>query len=928
MSVWFEIALRRAWFLWLSALALVASAGRASASDMPHVPTAFYYGANVPRELSQHFDRLVIDVDNIDKLPAAGRAKLFAYVSIGEIGRGRPWRSSVPSQLVVVRNSEWGSEIVDTANPVWRDFVLRRIVEPIYQRGLRGLFLDNLDSYQRLVSAPRDRLRHEVAIASLIDAIRQVHPDVQVLVNRGFEVIPHLSIPPDGLIVESLYRTADPSGRVFKPVPDGETAELIRAIDAVRSRTPLPVTSIEYVPMSDAELRRATALRVLKAGFDPYVTVPSLDRIGLGRVEIVPRRVLLMHRSAPGMESLSPPPDAALAAPILEWLGYAVDYADVRYDPPAGFLPDRYAGIVVVAPNSWDSSWFGRWIVAQMDAGLRVAFVSGFGFTPDGALLRRMGLEVATTSARTPIKIAAGSSMVPFEAPARPNAHDLPPYRSSDPDTSSQLRLVDADGSTWDAIVTGRWGGVAFGPYVVEPDLDEGRRWIVDPFQFFTKSLALQSIPAPDVTTESGRRLLTVHIDGDGFVSHAERPGAPFAARVILDEFLVKYSIPHTVSVIEGELSSSGLYPSESDRAEALAREIFRLPHVEAASHTFSHPFTWSEAEAGRRVAPLPMLAIPNYVFDSDREIGGSIAYINHRLLPEGKTVRVLFWSGDCSPSAHMLDLVERQGVENVNGGGSTRTADHPSLTLLSPLGIPKGSNYQVFAPVQNENVYTNDWHGPYYGFEHAIETFELNDSPRRLGPISIYYHFFSGIKVASVAALRKVYEWALSQETTKIYIRDYAAKVRGFQSATLARRIDDGAWEIGAAGDVRTFRLPGSSWPDIGRSVGVAGVRVLPQGRYVHCSRDVDPLLVLAQSPPSTPFLVEANGRVVSWLPSRNRIRLRLTSYEPLRFLVGSAQSCVLETRQGQFRGTTEGSGVRFALAERDTGEATLDCR
>ena len=53
-----------------------------------------------------------------------------------------------------------------------------------------------------------------------------------------------------------------------------------------------------------------------------------------------------------------------------------------------------------------------------------------------------------------------------------------------------------------------------------------------------------------------------------------------------------------------------------------------------------------------------------------------------------------------------------------MNGGDTTITRSQNSWTRIAGLGIPKGGNFQVFAPNQNENVYTKDWTGPFYGFE------------------------------------------------------------------------------------------------------------------------------------------------------------------------------------------------------------------
>ena len=57
----------------------------------------------------------------------------------------------------------------------------------------------------------------------------------------------------------------------------------------------------------------------------------------------------------------------------------------------------------------------------------------------------------------------------------------------------------------------------------------EQSRWIIDPFAFLQQALALPALPLPDTTTENGRRLMFIHIDGDGYPSRAELPGTPLA---------------------------------------------------------------------------------------------------------------------------------------------------------------------------------------------------------------------------------------------------------------------------------------------------------------------------------------------------------------------------------------------------------------
>lgn len=106
-------------------------------------------------------------------------------------------------------------------------------------------------------------------------------------------------------------------------------------------------------------------------------------------------------------------------------------------------------------------------------------------------------------------------------------------------------------------------------------------------------------------------------------------------------------------------------------------------------------------------------LDIPGYTFDAGRETVGSAAYIRDRLAPPGKPVKILLWSGDTAPGADTLRVTEQAGLLNMNGGDTSITRANPSLTAVGALGIEKSGFLQVYAPITNENIYTNLWTGP-----------------------------------------------------------------------------------------------------------------------------------------------------------------------------------------------------------------------
>jgi hypothetical protein len=323
---------------------------------------------------------------------------------------------------------------------------------------------------------------------------------------------------------------------------------------------------------------------------------------------------------------------------------------------------------------------------------------------------------------------------------------------------------------------------------------------------------------------------------------------------------------------------------------EKVAKDIFRAPNVAIASHSYSHPFIWRKANAGD-VNDGYNLRLPGYRFDLQREIEGSIRYIEERLAPPGKKVEMFFWTGDCVPGSDALAWTRKLGVLNLNGGDTVATRTMPTVTEVEGLGLQREGGFQVFAPNQNENVYTNNWQGPFYGFERVIETFEFTETPRRLKPIDIYFHTYLTTKLAGMKSLDKVFTYAMTQETTPVFVSDYAHQVLDFQSLAIART--PGGWRVRGASHLRTLRLPVSlGFPDVQKSQGIAGYRAGPVDSYVHLGNDTAEL-VLRATEAATPRLLSANARVESYEATPEGQRWHLVGTVPLKFTLAHAQAC-----------------------------------
>jgi hypothetical protein len=867
-----------------------------AAPTAPPPPTlAFFYGAQPPWDQLQAFDLVVVDPDHVPDPAAPGltHTRLAAYVALGEVQASRAYAKAIPRAWYKGDNKDWGSRVLDQSQAEWPRFFTEQVIAPLWKQGYRSFFLDTLDSYQLFAKTPQERAEQEAGMVAVIEAVTQRYPDIRLLFNRGFEILPRVHPHVEMVVAESLFRGYDAGKKKYLEVSEPDRQWLLGQLQRALDEYHLQVAAIDYVPPSDRDAARDTARKIGTLGLIPWVTSPDLASMGVGNIEVMPRKVLVVHDVLENEYKLRGQDAVRLGSLPLNYLGYTPEFVDIQH-VPEGPLPGRYAGVVIWLnrpPGSDKQTKLVRWLAAQVQNKLPVALVNPAEFLWGGTLATPLGFKSEPYSASTVgADIVQQSPELGFETPPRPTPEDFVPLVAE----NAQPWLTLRKGKQMQmAVAITPWGGYAMENFsLITLPGNNGDRWVVNPFAFFQQALRLPAMPVPDVTTESGRRMLMVHMDGDGFVSRSELPGNPIAGEVVLNRVVKKYPVPMTISVIEAELSPTGLYPGLSQWAEKTAQDIFRQPHVAIASHSYSHPFIWSKVGAGvDEGSDGYNLRIPGYRFDAQREIEGSIAYIESRLAPTGKKVEMFLWTGDCIPGSDALALTEKAGVMNMNGGDTVAVRTQATVTAVEGLGIPRPTGFQVYAPNQNENVYTNNWTGPFFGYERVIETFEFTESPRRLKPMDIYFHTYLTAKAAGMRSLDRVFNYALAQESTPVYVADYARKVLDFQKLSIARTAN--GWSVRGATDLRTLRLPASmGWPDLKASRGVAGFNKSNEVLYVHLGDD-SAELVLTATAPDSPRLVSANARIAAFRPKASGAQWELSGEVPLKFSLAHVQGC-----------------------------------
>ena len=291
------------------------------------------------------------------------------------------------------------------------------------------------------------------------------------------------------------------------------------------------------------------------------------------------------------------------------------------------------------------------------------------------------------------------------------------------------------------------------------------------------------------------------------------------------------------------------------------------------------------ESDGNNRDNPqhLPLKAEFKYDdVDPEREVAGSVQYINEQLLPKSKRVEIMLWSGSCRPHPEAIRLAEKLGIEHMNGGSTIISKRWPGRAGIAPRTTMMGDSVQVYAPNQNEMQYTGDWRAPFLGgYAAVIETFQLTETPRRLKPVNVYYHFYSAGRRDSFNALTHVYDWAMAQPLHAITAAEYARLVRDCRRAEITA-LDARRWHVSHHGDCQTLRMKTSAgYPVLDEANGVVGWNDEGEWRYVHTmGREVE--LLLTDKKQIKPSVVSCTVPVSSLKITPNGIKVETQGLRP----------------------------------------------
>lgn len=849
--------------------------------------TAFYYGTDFSGNQPYLYDRLAVQPENLppEKL-AENPEKYYAYLSVCETAL------KLPRDLKLGENRSWDSQIGDLRKKEYRELLLKKAAE-IRARGFKNFFLDTLDSYIPLLEKEEDRLNYRMGIIDFIKELKKEYPETKLILNRGFEIMKEARPYADYMAAESFYYGINPQKKEYIKMPEESSIWLKEKLREAQSLG-YEITVIDYLPDGKTAERLELARKIREDGFSPYISNMDLSSWGQNEYEKIRRNIIVFYDSSKVPDKIYSQAHRLVSGP-LEYLGYVPKLLDIRAGLPEG--PLDAAGIIFALENNnvQNSRELLEWIQARNAEGIKTLFLGYLPFPQDEQYFAPLGLKSYPNSSLPGEKnvISVKSPYAGFESP--PSFY----YSENLISVTSAAAIIEFSNSRGQKHVQAAitpWGGYALEEAWINM-AGNYELFTINPYIFFKKALRLADIPAPDPTTENGRRIMFIHIDGDGFSSLYEQDNSLYSGEVLKREILEKYRLPHSVSIIRGELENPNIKPELSQKLKEIARAIFPMKNVEIGNHSYSHPFKWiqlASADDYSNIEQLYTLNIPGYKFNMNEEILGTKNWLERELAVNGKKNNIFFWTGDCIAPKAALSILKENGMLNINGGYTAATKEYPYLSRIAPFGIERDGYFQVFTGQQNENVYTGLWTGPFWGYRKVIQTFELTENPRRLKPLNIYYHFYSASKYSSLQALKYVYDYAIKQKTNPQYASQYARKVEDFYRCELYRYKNE--WVLASNSDIKTVRTGAGIYPEI--SANAAGWQDKGDERYINLWGNGPIHFSLSNQKTSFPYLKNSNARLEYFKSGKNNFSLKLSSPVKIEYELGNTAGCLLKTK------------------------------
>ena len=243
------------------------------------------YGPASDPAIARRYRLLVLEPHHARSIaPLRGPgSRLLGYVSLGEVERNRSYFAALDAAGALgPPNPNWpDARMLDLRHEAARRAVIDRIVPEVLALGYDGIFIDTMDSVEAMEQQNPIANKGMVAAgAALIGQLRARFPNMRMMLNRGYAMLPDVATSIDIVLGEAMASRWNFTTKRYELLRDSDWQWQADRLRAARARNPaLTLTTLDYWDPSAPRQIASLYARERAAGFRPYVATLALDRL-------------------------------------------------------------------------------------------------------------------------------------------------------------------------------------------------------------------------------------------------------------------------------------------------------------------------------------------------------------------------------------------------------------------------------------------------------------------------------------------------------------------------------------------------------------------------------------------------------------------------------------------------------------------------
>lgn len=237
-----------------------------------------------PEELKS-FDLIVLDsrVGLERKVLQEEKKKTLGYLSLGQISEKRDYFPLVKREgLLLEEDPNWeGSYLVDIRKRQWGSLVVEKMIPQILFKRFNGLMLDTVDQITALERKEPEKYKgmREAAIR-LIEAIRYHYPDITLMMNRGYDILPEVATDLNIVLGESVYTTYNFNTKKYeKTKAEDYRWQVDKLLEAKKINPSIEIFTLDYWYPEEHSFIKEIYRVEREKGFVPYVSTIDLQKV-------------------------------------------------------------------------------------------------------------------------------------------------------------------------------------------------------------------------------------------------------------------------------------------------------------------------------------------------------------------------------------------------------------------------------------------------------------------------------------------------------------------------------------------------------------------------------------------------------------------------------------------------------------------------